>query len=676
MVMLIEESSNTQVTLHSRKLEPKRFGHRADVGSFGRFSVYKLKTFGATQSSRSWMWNADLERDGLALGTRSVNEVRRWDSADDGLPFHGLSELALSRELSKCQLQPCPFAQVSESVVDHGTLFIAYQQHFVQDLDGHLKMNKHRGEPTDVPRLTRQMFVGLEYMHARGILHRNLKPSYLLLDSRGSLVISGFAYACRESIDHDARPMTAEIAPIVLPPEQLLGEFRSSRSADIWAAGIVLAYVGRNGLSPFDSQGCEIGLIFSIFQLLGTPQSPHPLTLLPYFKESWPQWKCRGWESSDLQLSANGVQLLTSLTNLDPCQRASASEVLRHPYFAPGDMEASTSCAAAAQEDAWNRSSMAPASSTDAYRIYLDEELKCERAAEVRRLMMAKAVRNLLGSRGRNDICELVWSFLFQPYQPEDTVTRHMTVLQRLHRGAEPPSQETVRMLMMDWLTATCDILKVEPQVLHSASRVADQGFLSGGFSISSDEYQALVVAAMFFIMKMERQGVTGQAGLLRHITHSDEDVMQQVLMFEQRLAGSASAVQGLDAYRFLKSFARDLGLQQRCVALAWYFLDRSLLSLSLSRHCPSLLAAAACSLAMAEFKKRPSKLGSPFSSHGSDSSVSDVSCFCGRSMHVVQAVASEFKEVADPSSMPQCTAANRKHADAVSLLQGVSPDL
>ncbi|SDB72024.1 serine/threonine-protein kinase [Belnapia rosea] len=116
---------------------------------------------------------------------------------------------------------------------------------------GSLKGLLDTGERLPLPRVVQlmtQLLDGLGYSHARGVVHRDVKPANLMLTPSGTLKIADFGIARLEnsSMTHVGTMMGT---PAYMAPEQLRGEPVDQR-ADLWAAGVVL-YQLLSGEKPF-----------------------------------------------------------------------------------------------------------------------------------------------------------------------------------------------------------------------------------------------------------------------------------------------------------------------------------------------------------------------------------------------------------------------------------------
>lgn len=113
-----------------------------------------------------------------------------------------------------------------------------------------------KGSPisyAETERIISQLCDALEYAHSQGLVHRDVKPSNILLDERGNCLLSDFGIT--KIIEGTAQfTQTGGFVgtPIYMSPEQGLGQKLDGRS-DIYSLGIIL-YQMITGRVPYDAE--------------------------------------------------------------------------------------------------------------------------------------------------------------------------------------------------------------------------------------------------------------------------------------------------------------------------------------------------------------------------------------------------------------------------------------
>ncbi|RWV89265.1 hypothetical protein BHE74_00037748 [Ensete ventricosum] len=86
-----------------------------------------------------------------------------------------------------------------------------------------------------------QLLEGLAHCHSRGILHRDIKGSNLLIDNNGILKIADFGLATLFN-PYQKQSLTSRVVTLwYRPPELLLGATEYGVAVDLWSSGCILA---------------------------------------------------------------------------------------------------------------------------------------------------------------------------------------------------------------------------------------------------------------------------------------------------------------------------------------------------------------------------------------------------------------------------------------------------
>ncbi len=152
----------------------------------------------------------------------------------------------------------------------------------------------------------RQVLYGLGHIHARSVLHRDIKLDNILLDSDGGVKICDFGVSKiipkHETIKEQCGT-PAYIAPEVISEEGYEGFF-----ADHWSLGVLL-YAILCAAVPFKAQNLS-----ELLQVIKATRITFPVAL-----------------------SDPAKALIRSLLQIDPYKRLSIPEILFHPWLQSGN---------------------------------------------------------------------------------------------------------------------------------------------------------------------------------------------------------------------------------------------------------------------------------------------------------------------------------------------------
>ncbi|KZV93657.1 Pkinase-domain-containing protein [Exidia glandulosa HHB12029] len=164
----------------------------------------------------------------------------------------------------------------------------------------------------DASRLFAQLISGVCYIHAKKIVHRDLKLENLLLDRNRNVIISDFGFANRFEHRSDDLMQTSCGSPCYAAPELVISEGMYVGSAvDIWSCGVIL-YAMLAGYLPFDDDpanpdGDNINLLYKY--IINTP-----LTFPDY-------------------ISDDARDLLSKMLVPDPTRRADLDTIMNHHWL-------------------------------------------------------------------------------------------------------------------------------------------------------------------------------------------------------------------------------------------------------------------------------------------------------------------------------------------------------
>jgi serine/threonine-protein kinase len=112
------------------------------------------------------------------------------------------------------------------------------------------RLQKGPLQPKDGARVVEQLSSALATAHAAGVVHRDVKPSNVLLDPLGNVLLSDFSFAHQEDASQNLTGSALIGTPAYMSPEQCRGEKIDARS-DQYALAVVL-YQMTTGQLPFE----------------------------------------------------------------------------------------------------------------------------------------------------------------------------------------------------------------------------------------------------------------------------------------------------------------------------------------------------------------------------------------------------------------------------------------
>jgi hypothetical protein len=162
---------------------------------------------------------------------------------------------------------------------------------------------------------TQQILLGLEYLHAHGIVHRDIKGGNILVDDAGRVKLADFGASTKVMFDETQETQTIKGTPYFMAPE-VLSQSKYGRKGDIWAVGCTVIQM-LTGEPPWKSNNLQ-SIIQLHLLLSNRPEGPPPV---------------------DRPMPEVLHDFLVTIFKTDPRSRPAASELLQHPFLSDDALE-------------------------------------------------------------------------------------------------------------------------------------------------------------------------------------------------------------------------------------------------------------------------------------------------------------------------------------------------
>ncbi|XP_028780508.1 protein IMPAIRED IN BABA-INDUCED STERILITY 1 [Neltuma alba] len=241
----------------------------------------------------------------------------------------------MSREITILRRLDHPNIMKLEGVITSrlsSSLYLVFE-YMEHDLAGLVSCPDITFKDSQVKCYMRQLLSGVEHCHLRGIIHRDIKVSNILVNNDGILKIGDFGLANTIS-SGNKHPLTSRVVTLwYRPPELLMGSTNYGLSVDLWSVGCVFGelFLGK----PILKGRTEVEQLHKVFKLCGSPPDEFwKKCKLPHATMFKPQIAYENSFSERFQdIPETALALMKTLLSIDPHERGTASSALMSEYF-------------------------------------------------------------------------------------------------------------------------------------------------------------------------------------------------------------------------------------------------------------------------------------------------------------------------------------------------------
>ena len=219
------------------------------------------------------VWRA---RDQLLDRDVAVKEVQIADTLTDEERAHAYQR-TLREAKTAARLNHPAVVTVYDVAEDQGRPWIVMQLINAQSLDQVLATSGPLS-PRRAAEIGRQLLSALTVAHAAGVMHRDVKPSNVLLGHDDRAVLTDFGIATFQDDPKLTQTGMVMGSPGFTAPERIRGE-DASPASDLWSLGATL-YAAVEGHGPFEQRGGALTTMSAIINE-DAPDAAHAGALRP-----------------------------------------------------------------------------------------------------------------------------------------------------------------------------------------------------------------------------------------------------------------------------------------------------------------------------------------------------------------------------------------------------------
>ena len=256
----------------------KRMGER-EPSTLEDYILIKRLGVGA----QGTVWKAKRKYDGKIIALKILN-IRPIQAAYND----AINEVTVLEKISEPQCNPYLACYYGHSYDPENKKFLI-EMEFIEgitlDKYSHIlyRQRKRKQLYSDLLKITKGVVTGLSFVHARGIIHNDIKPENIIIDKKGMPKLVDFGIACitrgegSDICKHGKKKVDCckglSGTPKYTSPEMIKDGVRYPQS-DIWSLGVTLYNSSAGGDFPFIYERAE-----SLGDVLATTIKQTPQTL-------------------------------------------------------------------------------------------------------------------------------------------------------------------------------------------------------------------------------------------------------------------------------------------------------------------------------------------------------------------------------------------------------------